>query len=140
MIYENLAVILPTTFGVMLAQSAVPIDNMNVFDKYGIPLGMVVIMMGALAYLERSRSRKEDSLAKERLEREKKAEDRQIKREQMESERRDLELEQRKLEREVYERNLDKKTQELQVHSAWLRGLYEDLLKEVMEDSNGPTL
>lgn len=143
MIYQNLAVTIPTVLGVLLAQGPVPGQDMNIFDKYGIPLGMVVIMMGALAYLEKARSTKDKTLAKERQEREQKLDERQLKREQAESERRELELEQRKLEREMYERQLDKKSQELQATTDWLRERYAEILEEILDgdgQDNGPRI
>jgi flagellar biosynthesis/type III secretory pathway M-ring protein FliF/YscJ len=122
--YETITKTIPALIGITIAQVD-PNFAGGFFEKYGVPIAMLVVTIYAIVYQEVSRNRREKMLEEQRL-----------KRDTLEREERDLEREQRRLEREMSERQLNKKTEELQEQTKWLRGRYDVLMTKLTESQN----
>lgn len=123
--YDTLVKSVPAGIGIAISQVS-PVDAGSFFEKYGVPLAMLVVTIYAIVYQEMSRTKREVRIEEQR-----------VKRESLEREERELEREQRKLEREMSERQLNKKTEELQASGQWLRERYDELISRlVTTDTN----
>lgn len=126
--YDTVIKTIPAGIGIAISQVG-PVDAGSFFEKYGVPLAMLVVTIYAIIYQESSRTKREAKIEEQR-----------VKREGLEREERELEREQRKLEREMAERQLNKKTEELQASAEWLRTRYDELIEKLVNapQNQGP--